>query len=173
MTVGISLLAVPMLVAGAFGQLLVAAALLQLASVLDGLDGELARRSRRESPLGAHLDTVSDYFLDAAGVIAIGMALLANGSVAPSVVLGVVGATIAARLVSQYTKKMIPDSQGRWFRDSRDVVTLAILASALLYGLLGPWVVLGTLAGISLWRLDSTLFRLLALGRRERVGESE
>jgi 1L-myo-inositol 1-phosphate cytidylyltransferase / CDP-L-myo-inositol myo-inositolphosphotransferase len=48
--------------------------LVQLASVLDGVDGEIARASLRESPLGGFLDSVLDRVADAAVLGALAVA---------------------------------------------------------------------------------------------------
>ena len=48
--------------------------LVQLASILDGVDGEIARASLRESPLGGFLDSVLDRAADAAVLAALAVA---------------------------------------------------------------------------------------------------
>lgn len=54
------------------GQLVVAAVLLQLKTILDNADGQLARASGRVSALGRYLDSLSDLVVDAALFAAIG-----------------------------------------------------------------------------------------------------
>ncbi|HZR91972.1 MAG TPA: CDP-alcohol phosphatidyltransferase family protein [Gaiellaceae bacterium] len=54
------------------GQLVLAALLLQLKTVLDNADGQLARLSGRVSVLGRYLDSESDLIVDAALLAAIG-----------------------------------------------------------------------------------------------------
>ena len=54
------------------GQLVVAALLLQLKTILDNADGQLARASGRTSALGRYLDSLSDLLLNAALFVAIG-----------------------------------------------------------------------------------------------------
>ena len=54
------------------GQLVVAALLLQLKTILDNADGQLARVSGRESALGRYLDSLSDLLVNAALFTAIG-----------------------------------------------------------------------------------------------------
>ena len=54
------------------GHLVVAALLLQLKTILDNADGQLARASGRESALGRYLDSLSDLLVDAALFAAIG-----------------------------------------------------------------------------------------------------
>ena len=54
------------------GQLVVAALLLQLKTLLDNADGQLARASVRESALGRYLDSLSDLLVNAALFAAVG-----------------------------------------------------------------------------------------------------
>ena len=54
------------------GQLVVAALLLQLKTILDNADGQLARASGRVSALGRYLDSLSDLLINAALFAAIG-----------------------------------------------------------------------------------------------------
>jgi phosphatidylglycerophosphate synthase len=56
------------------GHLVVAAILLQLKTILDNADGQLARASGRESALGRYLDSLSDLLVNAAIFVAIGHA---------------------------------------------------------------------------------------------------
>lgn len=66
---GVGLLAALQL---ARGQLIVAAILLQLKTVLDNADGQLARLTGRVSVLGRYLDSESDLLVDAALLAALG-----------------------------------------------------------------------------------------------------
>jgi len=54
------------------GQLIAAALLLQLKTILDNADGQLARASGRESALGRYLDSLSDLLVNVAVFAAIG-----------------------------------------------------------------------------------------------------
>ena len=65
-TLALGALAWPFLVAGGL--------LVQAASVVDGVDGEVARASLRSSPAGAFLDTVLDRIGDAALLVALAVA---------------------------------------------------------------------------------------------------
>jgi phosphatidylglycerophosphate synthase len=56
------------------GELLTAALLLQLKTVLDNADGQLARVTNRVTPLGRYLDSESDLVVDAAICAALGWA---------------------------------------------------------------------------------------------------
>ncbi len=50
----------------AHGQYIAAGFLIQIKSVLDGVDGQLARRKHQESELGRYLDTVMDFLVNIA-----------------------------------------------------------------------------------------------------------
>jgi phosphatidylglycerophosphate synthase len=76
------------------GQLVAAALLLQLKTVLDNADGQLARLTGRVTALGRYLDSESDLLVDAALFAALGWAtgryvLAAAGFVSLTLVLGV------------------------------------------------------------------------------------
>jgi len=76
------------------GELLAAALVLQLKTVLDNADGQLARLTNRVTPLGRYLDSESDLVVDAALLAALGWAtgrplLAAAAFVSLTLVLGV------------------------------------------------------------------------------------
>ena len=167
-SISIALLAIPMVILGLRGQIVAAAGLLQLASVLDEVDGEIARAKQQQSQFGALLDTVVDYSLDAVGLVSIGLALLYQGEVPAAGVISIVGGSIGVRLVDQYVVKMIPDPSAHMLRDTRDTVNLAMLVAALLTWPFGPWVMIGALSFINLWRVDNTVYRLWRFRSRER-----
>lgn len=167
-SVCIGSLAVPMVVVGLLGHIVAAAGLLQAASILDEVDGEIARAKNQESRFGALLDTVLDYGLDAVGLVSIGLALLFQSEVSATVVVATVGVSVGVRLIDQYVVKMVPDPSAHLLRDTRDTVNLAILIAALLTWPLGPWIMIGTLAFINLWRIDNTLYRLGRFRNLER-----
>lgn len=97
---GLSLLAGVLLAAG---QQLLGAVLVQATSVLDGVDGELARVQLRESRRGAMLDGVLDRCADTAIVAGLGVWSLSQGlGPIPGLLLAV--AATAASLLSMATK---------------------------------------------------------------------
>ena len=159
-SISIGLLAIPMVIAGLLGHIVAAAGLLQAAAILDEVDGEIARAKNQQSQFGALLDTVLDYSLDAVGLVAIGLALLSKGEVSTTVVVAIVGGSVGVRLIDQYVVKMVPDRSAHLFGNTRDTVTLVMLIAALLTWPLGPWMMIGTLAFINLWRIDNTIYRL-------------
>ena len=73
--------------------------LVQLASILDGVDGEIARASLRESPLGGFLDSVLDRVADAAVLGALAVAAGLNGTTWP-----VLAAALFGSLMTPYVK---------------------------------------------------------------------
>jgi phosphatidylglycerophosphate synthase len=80
--------------------------LTQATSVLDGVDGELARLQLRAGPRGALLDGVLDRIVDAA--IVAGLAVwAARGSTSPSVVVILAVAATAGAMLSMATKDRI------------------------------------------------------------------
>ena len=52
---------------------------LMASSVLDGVDGELARARREQSPLGARLDLAGDYAVNLATFVGLGLGLARQG----------------------------------------------------------------------------------------------
>ena len=63
----------------AIGLLPLAALLLLLSGVLDALDGELARQSESQAPLGAFLDSITDHYGDFAVYLGIAWQTLHSG----------------------------------------------------------------------------------------------
>jgi phosphatidylglycerophosphate synthase len=143
------------------GKILLVGLLLQMASILDGVDGEVARQKRLYSRFSALLDTVVDYWIDSVGIAALGLALLRSNMMQPEPVLLLVPLTIAIRIISNFVAKNASFKRPHIYRDTRDVVTFLIFISALLTGLLkNPMYIAITLMTINLWRLDNMLYRL-------------
>lgn len=164
-SVAVSLLALPILVAGWLGHFAAVGVLLQLASVLDGVDGELARAKGLKSPFGALPDTVLDYTVDAVGVMALGLALLRRDVLDPEWALLLVSATIAVRLISQFVVKNTPFPKAHLLGDTRDTVTFILFLAALLAEWWHPHTVVAALLFINVWRLDNMVYRLLVFWR--------
>lgn len=170
-TLAIGLLTIPLVAAGLWGRVMLVGLILQLASVLDGVDGELARAKGLQSRYGALLDTVMDYWLDSVGMLALGLALLEATPLPPPLILSLCALTIAVRLISQFVVKLAPSSRPHIIGDTRDVVTLLIFIGSLLAELLSPWCLVVVLSGINLWRLDNTAYRLFVAGRVSQGSE--
>lgn len=77
---------------GGYVPTLVGAILLQFVSIIDGVDGELARVRLQFSRLGEWLDTLGDDFVNIAFVLALAMGLWATGFEAIWLVLSFLGA---------------------------------------------------------------------------------
>ena len=169
-SIAISLFAIPILLSGLDGHIILAGFLFQLASILDGVDGEIARAKNLNTPFGAILDTLLDYWIDSIGVLALGLALLKEGMFSATFVLSLVTFTVAIRLISQFVVKGVPNTKAHIYRDTRDVVTFLIFIGAMLTGLLANslWFVLALLF-VNAWRLDNMFYRLLVFWRLSSI----
>ena len=88
--------------ATASGLLLLGGLLVQLSSILDGVDGELARARRMASPRGAFLDTVLDRYADLLVVAATAYAAYQAGTLAPLQLLALALAAITGDFMVSY-----------------------------------------------------------------------
>lgn len=96
-------------------------------SVLDGVDGEVARLRLRASPRGALLDGVLDRLVDAAVIVGLGIWALRDGGSATTVIL-LVGAATAGTILSMASKDRIaalglfpgPERALAWLLGGRD-----------------------------------------------------
>ena len=167
-TLAISTLSVPMLLLGLWGQVIAVGIVLQIASALDGCDGEIARLKNLRSNFGAILDTVSDYWIDSVGIMALGLALLKTSALPVTLIFVVITLTVAIRLITQFVVKSVPDPTARIYGDSRDVVTLLVLVGAVLSAWLSPWFLVGTLLFIDVWRIDNMVYRLYQASRSDQ-----
>jgi choline kinase/phosphatidylglycerophosphate synthase len=129
-------------VAGALlasGQGLAGALVTHTASVLDGVDGELARLQLRASPRGALLDGFLDRLADVVIVAGLGLWSLTQG-LQPSISLGLTVAASAGSLLSMATKDRIaalklpraPERQLGFLLGGRDGRLLLVTVLALL-----------------------------------------
>jgi len=168
-TIAISLLTVPMLVAGIYGYIIVVGLILQLASVLDGVDGEIARSKHLKSEFGALLDTTLDYWIDSIGIMSLGLALIEEDMLSAPLTLSLVTFTVAVRLISQFVVKTAPYTKAHIVGDTRDVVTFLIFIGATLTELLGSWCIVVTLLLVNIWRLDNMVYRILTFWRFTRA----
>lgn len=171
-SLAVALLAVPMLVAGARGHLLTAVTIWQLMSIMDGVDGEIARAKNLCTNAGAIIDTVLDYVTDTAGAIAVGLALMAQGALGSELVVVLVALAVAARLINDYVSKVVPESRSRMMPASRDTLTLIVFGAAIAAHWLGGWAVVTALGFVTAVRSDSAAFRLLSYRRAERAAQT-
>jgi NDP-sugar pyrophosphorylase family protein/phosphatidylglycerophosphate synthase len=80
-----------------------AAALVQFASVIDGVDGEVARATFRDTRFGAFLDGILDRVGDAAVLAAVGIKVVEGGG-SPAVAIALVAGAISAAMLSMASK---------------------------------------------------------------------
>jgi 1L-myo-inositol 1-phosphate cytidylyltransferase / CDP-L-myo-inositol myo-inositolphosphotransferase len=140
--------------------------LVQLASALDGVDGEIARVSGRTSALGAVLDAVCDRYGDL--VVLLGAALAAGGDAAWPWAFGALTANWQLSFLRREHERLtgaVPASHIR-FQWSRDVRLLVLAVGCVLQNPLGALVVWAVIGNVDALR------RLVALIRASRHGDS-
>jgi len=143
------------------GLLIAGGVLAQVASALDGVDGELARVSGRSSAQGAVLDAVCDRYGDLA--VLAGAAVAAGTAAWPWAMAALVANWQLSFLRREHERiaGSLPASHLRW-QWSRDVRILALAISCILlhplWGLIA-WAVLGNADALR------RLIALLALAR--------
>jgi 1L-myo-inositol 1-phosphate cytidylyltransferase / CDP-L-myo-inositol myo-inositolphosphotransferase len=123
----------------AAGHHLVGGLLAQATSVLDGVDGELARLQLRNGPRGAMLDGVLDRWADTAIAAGLGLWTISRG-LTPAVALVLTAAAVAASLLSMSTKDRAaalclpraPEGRLAWLLGGRDGRLLLVAVFALL-----------------------------------------
>ena len=141
----------------ATGRGIAGAILVQLASILDGVDGEIARLQVRAGPWGALLDGIFDRLADAAIVGGLALWALGAGSDPRTVVVFAVAA-MAGTMLSMATKDRIaalgfPTVPERWtglLLGGRDARLLIVAIGALLGGPAATLVVLIATSALSL-----------------------
>ncbi len=141
----------------ASGRGMVGGILVQIASILDGVDGEIARLQMRAGPVGALLDGVLDRLADAAIVGGLALWALDTGNDPGQVVALAVAATTGAML-SMATKDRIaalgiPPVPERWIGfllGGRDARLLIVAIGALLGQPVATLVVLIATSALSL-----------------------
>lgn len=160
----LSLIAFFAAIAGAWlyagGGVLLAAILIQTGSILDGVDGEVARLTVKTSPRGALLDGVLDRIADAAIMAALGLAALQTAD-SPSVALLLTVAASTGALLSMASKDRIravgleaPNPLPTDLISGRDM-RLLVAAVCIFVG--APVVALGVIAGISFLALAARM----------------
>ena len=132
----LSLLAAVMFAAGGYGALAAGGVIAQVASILDGCDGEVARLRKAASAFGAWFDSVLDRYADAALVLGLSWHAFAPSGEAVVLALG------AAALVGSFLNSYTADAYDRYiagrgpgagrFRLGRDVRVFIIFVGALL-----------------------------------------
>lgn len=159
-SIGVSLFSLLMFYTGLKGYLFTTGLLLQVASILDGVDGEMARAKKRVSEFGALLDTVLDYWMDSAGLISIGLALSVNSKIPLNIIWVIIALTITIRLISQFIVKTCRVKKAHISSETRDVTTFLIFLGCLFGSLYSSYILLAILGIINLVRIDNSIFRL-------------
>jgi len=131
--------------------------LVQFASILDGVDGEIARLQVRAGPGGALLDGVLDRLADAAIVCGLSLWALDSGSAAGPVVALAVAATAGAMLSMATKDRMaalgippVPERMIGYLLGGRDARLLIVMVGAVFGRPVPTLVVLSATAVVSL-----------------------
>ena len=132
---------------GGYPALAAGGALAQLASIIDGCDGEIARLKRSESEFGGWFDAVLDRYADAALLFGLLWHEFAATGTNPSVVVGfaaIVGSFLNSYTADKYDGLMAQKLHGAsYLRLGRDVRVFVIFLGAVLNQ---PLVTLGVVA---------------------------
>lgn len=160
LTFSMLIFCVPLFLLGYSGYFVLCGILIQLISILDGVDGEVARRKNLVSEKGAVYDTVVDHVLDAAAVMALGLALLRHTDLPTEVTLLAVSLTIFLREVAFLTYRISREKKPHLIRDTRDGICLLMMLGSFL-AILSPWLLILIFLLINLLRLDNMIFRLV------------
>jgi choline kinase/phosphatidylglycerophosphate synthase len=149
--------------------------LVQFASILDGVDGEIARLQVRAGPGGALLDGVLDRLADAAIVCGLSLWALDSGSAAGPVVALAVAATAGAMLSMATKDRMaalgippVPERMIGYLLGGRDARLLIVMVGAVLGRPVPTLVVLTATAVVSLTVRLLLARSALRLARRPR-----
>jgi phosphatidylglycerophosphate synthase len=145
-------------------QTLLAAVAIQASSIIDGVDGDLARRKGMSSRFGAIFDAILDRYADA--VIILGMAIWAEQHEDRPAPLLVAFAALMGALLVSYSRARTEASAGLRLSDqflgimSRDVRMLVLALGAAFHQMY--W----TLAAVAILSHVTVAWRLLLLRRK-------
>ena len=150
----------------------VAGVIVQLDSILDGVDGEFARATGRTSPYGAFLDAILDRVVDVSILGSIGYALiLVMPHLAPALYLLSLAAVTGAVLVSyvhargEASLKTHPGKMGVRCWASRDVRLFLVFLFSLAVPLVGWLSLLACLAIIAVTSYAYVFWKLYEMWR--------
>ncbi len=145
-------------VAFAYGYNIVGGVLTQLSSIVDGVDGDLARAKGMASPFGGFLDAVLDRYADALILLGLAMWMARTQDTTLVWVLGFWAVT--GSLVISYTRARVPEAARSMFDRgitslaSRDMRLLVIAVGAVVgQGLITLAVIAASTHGVVLLRL--------------------
>lgn len=163
----LSLLAAVLFAAGGHAALAVGGVIAQVASILDGCDGEVARLRKADSAFGAWFDSVLDRYADAALVLGLSWHAFAPSGEVVVLALG------AAALVGSFLNSYTADAYDRYiagrgpgagrFRLGRDVRVFIIFIGALLNLALPTLLLLAVVMNVEVVR------RVVVLGRQRNA----
>ncbi len=132
----------------------------QLASIFDGVDGEIARKKNLTSEGGALLDTVCDYIIDSIAFFSLGYSL-SKYNFNNFLILFITSFTIMTRLLTQFIVKNTKGFRRHILRDTRDVVVFVIFIFSILTEIFkNPYIMFYGLLFTNLWRWDNGIYRL-------------
>lgn len=129
-------IAVLSLVGFILGQNIVAGLLAQLSSIVDGVDGSLARLKGMSSTFGSFLDSVLDRYADILVILGLTLWSLANETYPGITVVGFLAVT--GSVCTSYTRARIGTTYQHWFDHglqsiaSRDIRLLLIAIGAVI-----------------------------------------
>ena len=156
----------------ALGSPIAGGLLAQAGSVIDGVDGDLARFVGRGSKFGSFFDAVVDRYSDA--LVLLGLTIWAASGDAPEAAWIAGFAALAGSFVVTYTRARVDESRRTMFDRgvaslaSRDVRLLVVMLGALAGGLLpggGPAYGVGTLVALAALTNGVVLLRTLVARR--------
>ncbi len=132
----LSCVAAGMMAAGGYPALAAGGVLAQLASIIDGCDGEIARLKHSQSEFGGWFDAVLDRYADAVLLFGLMWHEFAATGTGLSIVLGfaaIVGSFLNSYTADKYDGLMAQKLQGAtYFRLGRDVRVFIVFLGALL-----------------------------------------
>ncbi|WP_290817142.1 protein sorting system archaetidylserine synthase [Halovivax sp.] len=136
----------------AFVDVHLAARLVLLAAVLDGLDGVLARRYGG-TPVGPHLDSLADVASFAVAPAALAFVVVTDGlgvefsSAGPEAIgVGAVCALFVAMAVARLGLYTVYDAGDEFTEGVQTTLAATIIGAAVLAGVTDPWLILGATA---------------------------
>ncbi len=126
---------------------------IQLASIIDGVDGEIARALGRSSRAGAFLDSMMDRFADIAMISAVGARILSLGC-RPDAALYVLAAALSGDLMVSYLHargEMLAGKHPSLIGYVRQMASRDVRLLILALGIAAePWYTLAPVAGLVL-----------------------
>ena len=167
----IGLVAAFMFTKGNYFFTLFAGLLVQLSSIIDGCDGEIARLKFQNTPFGAWFDTILDRYVDTAISIGIGYSFwLAHPGVLPWIgcILALVGFILASYLTKEYFRRYFKEMPRSFIRilTKRDFRLFVIFIGAIINEPYWALISIGILSHIAIgWSFLEIYFRKNHTGR--------